>query len=77
MIHAYRGHISTNRRPRKGFPANIKTVGNSIYAKRFEAGLSKKALAAMLGVPKKLIREWESDLKMPTEAEWQKLVAAL
>jgi ribosome-binding protein aMBF1 (putative translation factor) len=48
-----------------------------IYAKRFEARLSKIALAAKLGVTKLLIRQWESDQKMPTEVEWEKLSAVL
>jgi ribosome-binding protein aMBF1 (putative translation factor) len=48
-----------------------------IYAKRFEAGLSKITLAAKIGVTKELIREWEADQRVPTEAEWGKLKVIL
>jgi DNA-binding transcriptional regulator YiaG len=72
-----RGHIPTNRHPRKALPKAPKTLGDHIQVKRFEKGLTRSKLARMLEVPRELVTNWEHDLGRPTAGEWQALADVL
>ena len=76
-IHASRSHIPTNRRPRKPFPTTPKTLGDRIQTARLENGLLKTEVAEQLGVAEKLIKLWEQDKQIPSEAQWNQLANIL
>ncbi len=68
-IHASRAHISTNRAPKKPFPATVKTLGDQIRVKRVEMRVSLKQLAKIMGVRVTKTRDWESDKAKPSPDE--------
>jgi len=72
-IHASRSHIPTNRKPKKPFPATVKTLGDQIYAARFEKGLDHSEVAQALGISTGLLSLWEKDRATPNQAQMKQL----
>jgi ribosome-binding protein aMBF1 (putative translation factor) len=68
-IRASRGHIGTDRRPRKSLPTIVKTLGDRIQISRYEKGLLQKELAKRMGVTLSRIKALESDLRSPNDEE--------
>ena len=48
-------------------------TGEKLKAAREAAGLSRKALAASLGVTYRTVYGWEVENRVPEDATWQKL----
>jgi len=63
--------------PRKLIPVNPKTVGDHLLLKRIKANLSQPEVALYAGVSERMVRAWEHDQLLPTEAEWKVLEAIL
>ena len=63
--------------PRKLIPVNPKTVGDHLLLKRIKANLSQPEVALNAGVSERMVRAWEHDQLLPTEAEWKVLEAIL
>jgi len=76
-IQASRGHIPAYRRPKKAFPATLKTLGDRIYAARFEKGHSQTELAEWMGVTVSMIRLWEKNGSRPDERQYRTLESLL
>jgi len=66
-IHTSRAQIQTNRKPRKAFPATLKTLGHRIQAARFEKRLCQREVAEQLGVTTALVNLWQQDEQTPTD----------
>jgi ribosome-binding protein aMBF1 (putative translation factor) len=58
---------------RKGFPQEIKTLGDLLRKQRSERGLKLKKLALLLGVTNNLVTAWEHGLAIPTAEQWKDL----
>jgi len=76
-IQASRSHIPASRKPRKAFPASLKTLGDCIYAARFEMGLNQTELAELMGVTVSMIRLWEKNGSRPDEHQYRTLESLL
>ena len=76
-IRASRGHIGTNRRPRKSLPTTVKTLGDRIQVCRYEKGLLQSELAEKMGITIEAIQLLENDLRVPKDKEWQMLETIL
>jgi DNA-binding transcriptional regulator YiaG len=63
--------------PRKLIPVNPKTTGDHLLLKRIEANLSQPEVALKLGASERIVRAWEHDRLLPTEAQWQVLAGVL
>jgi hypothetical protein len=50
QIRVSRGHIPTNRQPRKSLPTSILTLGDLIQVKRYEKKLTLRQLAPKMGI---------------------------
>ncbi len=46
----------------------LTTLGQRLQFKRIENGILESQLAHILGVATRLIKDWESDIRMPSEA---------
>jgi hypothetical protein len=66
-------HSKERFSPRKLIPVNPKTVGDHLLLKRIEAELSQPEVALKAGVSEQMVRAWEHDQSLPTEAQWQVL----
>src|SRR5260370_431997 len=65
--------------PQKYFllPINTTRVGDHFLLKRIKANLSQPEVALNAGVSERMVRAWEHDQLLPTEAEWKVLEAIL
>jgi DNA-binding transcriptional regulator YiaG len=70
-------HSKERFSPRKLIPVNPKTVGDHLLLKRIKANLSQTEVALNAGVSEQMVRAWEHDRTLPTEAQWQVLVGIL
>jgi len=61
--------------PRKLIPVKPKTVGDHLLLKRIKANLSRPEMALKARVSEQMVRSWEDDQLLPTEAQWQVLVS--
>jgi hypothetical protein len=73
VIHHSGGRFS----PRKLIPINPKTVGDHLLLKRIKANLSQPEVALKAGVSERMVRAWEHDQSLPTEAQWLVLASIL
>jgi len=76
-IHVIHNHSGGRLSPRKLIPVNPKTVGDHLLLKRIKANLSQPEVALNAGVSERMVRAWEHDQLLPTEAEWKVLEAIL
>ena len=65
------------RKPWKPYPTTPKTLGDYIKARRFEKDMGQAELAAMLGVRKVVVQQWEHDRKVPSDNEQKHLAELL
>ena len=70
-------HSNQKFSPRKPFPTNPKTIGDNLILKRYVADFSQAVVAEMVGVPVKILRKWEYDKEVPTNAELKRLAEVL
>ena len=70
-------HSGGRLSPRKLIPVNPKTVGDHLLLKRIKANLSQPEVALQAGVSERMVRAWEHDQSLPTEAQWQVLAGIL
>src|SRR5712692_10043830 len=71
-IQASRSHTPADRKPRKAFPATLKTLGDRIHAARFEKALKQTELAERMGVTVSMIRLWEHNGSRPEERQYNR-----
>jgi DNA-binding transcriptional regulator YiaG len=62
---------------RKLIPVNPQTTGDYLLLKRIAANLSQPEMALKAGVSERIVRAWEHDQFLPTEAQWQVLAGIL
>ncbi|MDB6054379.1 MAG: hypothetical protein JWN25_1902 [Verrucomicrobiales bacterium] len=67
-IRVSRRHISTERIPRKGFPKDVKTLGDQIRFKRLELNIPRVQAARALKVTARKFSRFERDMEIPTDA---------
>jgi DNA-binding transcriptional regulator YiaG len=70
VIHDHSGGRFSSR---KLIPVNPKTTGDYLLLKRIKANLSQPEVALKAGVSEQMVRAWEHDQSLPTEAQWQVL----
>ena len=52
-------------------------MGDHLLLKRIKANLSQPEVAEKAGVTERVVRAWEHDQLLPTEAQWQALAHVL
>jgi DNA-binding transcriptional regulator YiaG len=70
-------HSNQKFSPRKVFPIAPKTIGDHLVLSRCVADLSQEEVAALIEVSNKILRAWEYDKQIPTNAAWERLVKVL
>jgi hypothetical protein len=76
-IRVVHGRSGGRLSPRKLIPVNPKTTGDYLLLKRIAANLSQPEVALKAGVSERMVRAWEHDKFLPSEAQWQVLVGIL
>jgi len=69
--------VTRSWKRKKSFPETIKTLGDEIYVKRFEKGLTREQLAARAGILASTLAGWENGTGTPSDFERTRLASVL
>ena len=64
-MHVPRHYVKPSHKARKSFPNAIRTLGDQIYVKRFEKGLSRAVLASKLDIDSAILEVFSVEVGSP------------
>jgi transcriptional regulator with XRE-family HTH domain len=72
---AAKPRVTIYDKERKGYPKDLRRIGDHIRRKRLDAGLTLDQVAELLGVSRSLIHAWEKHRRWPAKELRQALIA--
>jgi transcriptional regulator with XRE-family HTH domain len=74
---AAKSQVTIYDKERKGYPKDLRRIGDHIRRKRLDAGLTLDQVAVLLGVSRSLIHGWEKHRRWPVGEIRKRLIAFL
>jgi len=74
---AAKPQVTIYDKERKGYPKELRRIGDHIRRKRLDAGLTLDQVAVLLGVSRSLLHAWEKHRRWPADKMRKVLIAFL
>jgi DNA-binding transcriptional regulator YiaG len=77
QIRAVRRPFTIVRRPNRGFPTEVKTLGAALRVASLSKSIKQRQLAHILGVPAKQLTDWVLDRQIPSATQLEAITKVL